>query len=699
MITKLPPVHIREFKADKKKPANCNENSHREHGHDSPAAIGKIDLNQVSAPNHLSAELKQNKTISEIDDNNIKTSVDDSCDIDSSCALSALMKGVSLPPLIQSPAVSLFTVSGLPVIAPYNFCSNSPSTHVSDREAAIFDSQSLESNNETIVFTDCPIASPSLRKAILSRSSTTLTENHSDIESFVAVVGVKKQTSAETLMEVGSNFLEESPASVLEHRSDSINKPPKTLAELFQTFRSKSPFAQNELPASTSSHQQSELNGRSLSFNLKAAIQTKLDRSRSFRSLSNSMKRKQNVPNAPPLVSALVKTTRQKPAKICFDALDDDFLLSNKPDDASQEFLGIFHPLLTDSTTLDLSLNNRTMSEFPCQPLANESDILSRPIPKIPDFDFRDTEKMIVHLTAPGGYPNSSRGRIWLKLIAGTKDVTRYEREFSLNFHCVCTIGSDIDREVDAFTRFPERADSLKKILRAFENREGGYTNAMLPIAYLLLTYMSQEKAYAALVYLYSTKDDSKSKTSLRFPRNTTIKNAGYGFGTLSTKDKLSELIFLHEKLLADWAPNVARKLAIFSITSMDYVANWFITLFESCYSSHSHLSNPSILPFRVYLRIMDILFTYGIYVIPVISASLLMWHEATIECITREELFAFLAGAGRNGVSCKWDGIDEDNFVEAVAKNWVNVSSQKEKGWRRLAPLDIIKGDFRRTK
>ena len=81
-------------------------------------------------------------------------------------------------------------------------------------------------------------------------------------------------------------------------------------------------------------------------------------------------------------------------------------------------------------------------------------------------------------------------------------------------------------------------------------------------------------------------------------------------------------------------------RLRSLGIDTKIFTTKWIVTLFVGCYNLNpvrsDHLLSDSteyvegLLPFRVVLRIWDLIFLYGYDIVPVVSISILKWYEGT---------------------------------------------------------------------
>ncbi|KAJ3318402.1 hypothetical protein HDU76_000844 [Blyttiomyces sp. JEL0837] len=301
-----------------------------------------------------------------------------------------------------------------------------------------------------------------------------------------------------------------------------------------------------------------------------------------------------------------------------------------------------------------------------------------------PMFSFSTTEKFSSRLLK--GVPHVWRGHVWYYLLthhSGLFDVLTPERRYRLD--------ADLIRELQRYqTVEPLYADeiardcaealpnhvmflnetspgrkSLKRILTAFSQRDPdlGYVSAMAKIAALLLLVMEEERAYIAMVHLYHISNNPKPQ-----------KAALYGMKALHYPGlpALPEMLYIHDELMKRWTPKLRAHFADISVNSILYATDWYLSLFVSCTpfltmdeidrlnTKFQHQGPPSLsrggggsklggqsvgddnvppellaydclMPFRVLVRVWDMLLLWGLDSVCVIGLALLKKHEETM--------------------------------------------------------------------
>ncbi|KAI8838049.1 hypothetical protein BJ741DRAFT_602655 [Chytriomyces cf. hyalinus JEL632] len=341
-------------------------------------------------------------------------------------------------------------------------------------------------------------------------------------------------------------------------------------------------------------------------------------------------------------------------------------------------------------------------------------------------YEFPDKLSLVDRVSH--GLPHAWRGYVWYYLITSTsgltsacspEDATAFDLDLVKEFHENNDTANNIsyaeeiiqDAEATA-TVYPNRIHKLKRVLCALSQRDDktGYVGSMVHVAAMLLLVMDEERAYIALVHLYGkanhaaavdlpSPDELRSWTPVTMRRTMSrlsIKSRPETpVSTASTKvegrfamneyygkgwPKFYEMCYVHDKLMALYAPMLKKKLDALTITSKQYAIFWFLTMFESCHqvpeaqtpiALHGQEQSQPIIPFRILIRIWDLLFLWGFASMPIISVALMKWHESMFKEMDGPKILGFLRGCGTGRTDSRWTHEREDEFFKSAVKIW----------------------------
>ncbi|KAJ3252666.1 hypothetical protein HDU77_005026 [Chytriomyces hyalinus] len=326
------------------------------------------------------------------------------------------------------------------------------------------------------------------------------------------------------------------------------------------------------------------------------------------------------------------------------------------------------------------------------------------------------------------GLPHAWRGYVWYYLITSTsgltpacspEDATAFDLDLVKEFHenndtaNNSSYADEIIQDAEATaTVYPNRIHKLKRVLCALSQRDDktGYVGSMVHVAAMLLLVMDEERAYIALVHLYGkakhaaavdlpSPDELRSWTPVTMRRTISrlsIKSRPETpVSTASTKvegrfamneyygkgwPKFYEMCYVHDKLMGLYAPMLKKKLDALTITSKQYAIFWFLTMFESCHqvpeaqtptALNGQEQSQPIIPFRILIRIWDLLFLWGFASMPIISVALMKWHESMFKEMDGPKILGFLRGCGTGRTDSRWTHEREDEFFKSAVKIW----------------------------
>ncbi|KAJ3333826.1 USP6 N-terminal-like protein [Blyttiomyces sp. JEL0837] len=186
---------------------------------------------------------------------------------------------------------------------------------------------------------------------------------------------------------------------------------------------------------------------------------------------------------------------------------------------------------------------------------------------------------------------------------------------------------------------------SLKRMLLAFSQRDLdlGYVPQMAQIGAMLLSVMEEERAYIAMIHLYHIAFHPSYQ-------------ALYGLKALHCPGlpALAEMLFIHEQLSKLWMPRLCDRFAALGIKPIHYGTDWYLSLFIACTKRESQFQHTSsedeLLPFRILLRVWDVVLFLGLDCVCVLGLALLRKHEARLMKLkTKEEVLRFLLPNSEN--------------------------------------------------
>ncbi|TPX33588.1 hypothetical protein SmJEL517_g03504 [Synchytrium microbalum] len=270
-------------------------------------------------------------------------------------------------------------------------------------------------------------------------------------------------------------------------------------------------------------------------------------------------------------------------------------------------------------------------------------------------YTFPTSEKLIRRCSK--GIPHEWRGAVWYWLITSSSglyssDITvdeqiRLEHELLAEYQDFQTRTWEYDYHIslDIPRTFPNHYSfmggskkgqkTLFRLMKGLSQKYPniGYVQGMCLIGATLLLVMSEEMAYIALVHLFSDN-----------PKNYYRLNHLYspGFPGLMETDRLIDA------LTDIYCPRIRDRLRALGIDSKIFTTKWVVTLFIGCCNLNPHReSDPStegLLPFRVVLRIWDLIFLHGWDMLPVCAVSILKWYEVAILSLDPEDYESPLA-------------------------------------------------------
>ncbi|KAJ3021552.1 UNVERIFIED_CONTAM: hypothetical protein HDU68_009585 [Siphonaria sp. JEL0065] len=312
------------------------------------------------------------------------------------------------------------------------------------------------------------------------------------------------------------------------------------------------------------------------------------------------------------------------------------------------------------------------------------------------DLDAVKLSERIVH-----GIPHCWRGPAWYKVITSTSDISKsmaadelanFEKslvqEFTANCEKPTAYADDIVDDVDStVTVYPFRTQKLRRVLTALSHHDEkiGYSGSMRGVAAMLLLVMEEECAFVALVHLYFSPT-----VRINIARDANPKFSLSGYYT-NGWPKFKELAFIHEQLVNAWTPQVKKKFDKNTITAVQYATQWHLTLFEVCSEPAKENQTP-LIPFRIIIRLWDLLFQWGFAALPVISAAIIKIHELSLLNMDVGDILGFLRGCVEPQHPLVWTLEQEERFFKLVNKYWIDANAvrQTQPWWSASAGVGI---------
>ncbi|KAI9337959.1 rab-GTPase-TBC domain-containing protein [Obelidium mucronatum] len=297
-----------------------------------------------------------------------------------------------------------------------------------------------------------------------------------------------------------------------------------------------------------------------------------------------------------------------------------------------------------------------------------------------------DAEKLVEQVAH--GIPHQWRGPAWYNLITTTSDISKamtaeqlavYNKNLIQEFKNNCETPSpyldDILDDVDStVTVFPFRTEKLKRVLTALSHHDEkcGYVGSMRGVAAMFLMVMDEESAFVALVHLYFAPTVRVREAFEPDPKFSLADYYANGW------PKFRQVAFIHDRLLEAWVPHIKKKLDKHTITAMQYATQWHLTMFEVC-NEPSRESQSPLIPFRILIRLWDLIFVWGFSALPVISAAIVKVHELSLSNMNATEILGFLRGCVEQQHPLAWTNEQEDKFFKMVQKMWVDSHRVKQ--------------------
>jgi len=115
--------------------------------------------------------------------------------------------------------------------------------------------------------------------------------------------------------------------------------------------------------------------------------------------------------------------------------------------------------------------------------------------------------------------------------------------------------------------------------------------------------------------------------------------------------------LFVHDHLLKKFMPDITEHLAKFSIDTITFATGWYMTLFSS------------VLPFKYFLRIMDVFFLEKWKIIYRVALAMLkLKKQRLLAAKNFEEIFVVLKDFSEYENST----IDEDKFFKSACHDFI---------------------------
>ncbi|KAI9320303.1 hypothetical protein DFJ73DRAFT_324324 [Zopfochytrium polystomum] len=177
----------------------------------------------------------------------------------------------------------------------------------------------------------------------------------------------------------------------------------------------------------------------------------------------------------------------------------------------------------------------------------------------------------------------------------------------------------------------------LKALLLAFSQgeRKFGYWRGLSKIAAVLLLLMEEERAYVALAHMFHAPPTPQPPVGNAIPRPIYNLRSLIATGDASVD---AEFLFIHEELMRLWTPKLfARWIQQNSVPSESYLFAWINSMFVEAVSPVDLRSagaervdeDRSFIPFRVLVRVWDLVMLWGVDLLFVVAVALLKKHEA----------------------------------------------------------------------
>ncbi|EGC35256.1 hypothetical protein DICPUDRAFT_152459 [Dictyostelium purpureum] len=247
------------------------------------------------------------------------------------------------------------------------------------------------------------------------------------------------------------------------------------------------------------------------------------------------------------------------------------------------------------------------------------------------------------------GIPDRMRSEVWLLLSMATiekeKNKGLYDQYVNSHSESEVAIDLDVNRAFRNHIFFRERYGigqvSLFNVLKAYSihDRDIGYTQGMSSIASLLVMYLPEEDAFWTLQALMNRPEYNLRPIFLPgLP----------GF---------LRMAYVFENLLNDYFPTLKKALDDIYLGPPLYTTKWFLIGYLDSF------------PFHIALRIWDLIFSEGYFIVYSVAMSLFRLNEKLI--LENKDSFEKCYNILR---SFENFDMDEDLFINYIMKHKINV-------------------------